>query len=189
MSAERHHAAPAPEFSRPFDCRNLPDKPRQVDIEATAAERKALADRFGIPAIQGLRADLTLTRRPGDVIAVAGRFTARVEQVCVVTLELFVSDVEEDFEIFFGEEGDSLEDDAFLPLDDEDLLEPVVGGRIDLGETVAQQLSLALDPHPRAPGVAFDAEAAGVGGDEGEEENEKPLAALRRLNIGGQKND
>ena len=29
--------------------------------------------------------------------------------------------------------------------------EPLVGGRLDLGEILAEELSLALDPYPRAP--------------------------------------
>jgi len=32
-----------------------------------------------------------------------------------------------------------------------DPVEPLEGGRIDIGEAVAQQLSLSLDPFPRAP--------------------------------------
>ena len=46
-----------------------------------------------------------------------------------------------------------------------ELVEPAPGGVVDIGEAVAQQLSLALDPFPRAPGVAAPeaaAEAAGA---------------------------
>ena len=38
-------------------------------------------------------------------------------------------------------------------------VEPLVAGAIDIGEAVAQQLSLALDPFPRAPeALALSAE-------------------------------
>ena len=39
--------------------------------------------------------------------------------------------------------------------DADDAPEPIEGGIIDLGEAVAQQLALALDPYPRAPGAAI----------------------------------
>jgi hypothetical protein len=37
--------------------------------------------------------------------------------------------------------------------------DPIIGGVIDLGQVVAEQLVLALDPFPRAPGAAFDSPA------------------------------
>ncbi len=36
---------------------------------------------------------------------------------------------------------------------DEDEAEPVVGRTIDLGEALAEELALALDPYPRVPGA------------------------------------
>ena len=44
-----------------------------------------------------------------------------------------------------------LQDDEDL----EDLPDPIVNGRIDLGGLVAETLVLGLDPYPRKPGVAF----------------------------------
>jgi hypothetical protein len=43
--------------------------------------------------------------------------------------------------------------------DDEEEVEPVVGGVIDVGEAFAEELGLALDPYPRAAGAALDAGA------------------------------
>ncbi len=37
-----------------------------------------------------------------------------------------------------------------------DAAEPFDGDAIDIGEAVAQQLALALDPYPRAPGVSLE---------------------------------
>jgi uncharacterized metal-binding protein YceD (DUF177 family) len=41
-------------------------------------------------------------------------------------------------------------------LEDPDPPEAIVDGMIDLGELLTQQLALALDPHPRKPGVDLD---------------------------------
>ena len=45
-----------------------------------------------------------------------------------------------------------------------DLPEPLPEGALDLGETVAQQLSLGLDPYPRAPGSELDSRWRGETG-------------------------
>jgi hypothetical protein len=51
---------------------------------------------------------------------------------------------------------------------------PAEAGAVDMGEALAQQLSLALDPYPRAPGAELPAEATD-GGAHG------PFAALAKL--------
>jgi hypothetical protein len=37
-----------------------------------------------------------------------------------------------------------------------EVAEPFEGDAIDIGEAVAQQLALALDPYPRAPGASLE---------------------------------
>ena len=66
--------------------------------------------------------------------------------------------------------------------DDEEEVEPVIGGAIDLGEAFAEELGLALEPYPRAAGAALDADAlaphVSVGSEHGAS---TPFAALRQL--------
>jgi len=57
--------------------------------------------------------------------------------------------------------------------DDPDDIPADESGVVDLGEELVQQLSLALDPYPRAPGAEIPPEHAG--GAHG------PFAALARL--------
>jgi hypothetical protein len=59
----------------------------------------------------------------------------------------------------------------------EDLPDPIVAGRIDLGALVAEFLALGLDPYPRKPGVEF-AEPQGAAH---EPVGESPFAKLRGL--------
>ena len=58
----------------------------------------------------------------------------------------------------------------------------MIGGVIDLGEAIAEELGLALDPYPRAAGAALDADAltphVSVGSEHGAG---TPFAALRQL--------
>lgn len=175
-----------PEFSRMVRVDRIPASGMALDIEAKPAERVALADRFGIPSIDMLRAELTLrVLAGGAVVRVTGRIQAQVVQTCVVTLEPVPESVDERFTLSFGREvAEEIGAEIELSLDEEDPPDPIVDGAIDVGEAVAEHLALALDPFPRKPGIVFEGgeeEAAG----EAEEPEEKPnpfavLAQLRK---------
>lgn len=173
---------PAPEFSRPVPVNGLGDTVRSKQIEATAEECAALAERFSLPAIEALTADFVI-RRPnlGPIITVEGHFKASVVQVCVVSLEPFPTTVEDGISLSFTLDPvvDALEID--IDAADPDEPEPLESGRLDLGELAAQHLSLALDPHPRAPGVALPDEVKAEDDDPEEEGPPNPFAALAAL--------
>jgi uncharacterized metal-binding protein YceD (DUF177 family) len=135
-----------PEFSRPV--RLTPDA-REVVLEANEAERAALAARFGILGIAALTARLRLEPEPGGSVRARGRLKAAVEQACVVTLDPVAQAVDAPLDLRILDEGEAPGDDD---PDSPDEIESA-GGLVDLGEAVAEQLSLALDPYPRAPGA------------------------------------
>lgn len=168
-------SGPPREFSRRLPVERIGSTPVAERIEASEAERGNLAARLGLVGLRELAADLELVRRPGGLIRLTGNLRAEVEQTCVVTIETFAAHVEESFELFFAERPDERAADLDIdPLDDEAWPEPVENSAIDLGEAVAQQLSLALDPHPRAPGAELDRASAG---DDGKENPFRGLAA------------
>jgi uncharacterized metal-binding protein YceD (DUF177 family) len=176
-------AAIPPEFSRPISTLRLGSEPARYEVAATAAERAALADRFGIPAIHVLEAEIGLQRRPEGDIAFAATMRAAVTQICVVTLEPFDVSVEEPFTLVFRPGIDEDEADRLaLEEPDEETVEPLVNDQIDIGEVVAQELALALDPYPRGPGAAAadGGEGQSAGQDTVTERSESPFAVLRR---------
>ena len=64
-------------------------------------------------------------------------------------------------------------------LADEQEVEPVIGGAIDIGEAFAEELGLALDPYPRAAGAALDEGALAPHVSVGSEQGARtPFAAL-----------
>lgn len=139
------------EFSRPIDIAALPPGETVRAIAATAAERAALARRFSLIALDRLEARVTISRMAGGLLRLAADLSADVVQECVVTLEPVASRVEDRFTLLYGEsQGEAGER---VLSGEAELVEPVSGGVVDIGETVAQQLSLALDPYPRAPGA------------------------------------
>lgn len=135
-----------PEFSRPI---RLTPEPREVVLDATAAERAALAARFGILGIHALAARLRLRPEPGGTVRARGTLSAEVEQACVVTLEPVRQRVEADLDLRILGDGETPADED---PDSPDEIESQ-GGAVDLGEAVAEQLALALDPYPRAEGA------------------------------------
>jgi len=165
-----------PEFSRPFRLDELGSAPRAVTIEASAAERAALAARFGLLSIESLVASAELVRE-GDMVRANGKLTAKVVQPCVASGEPVPAAIAEDFALRFvpgttdaGAEEIELEQGELDEVEYE-------GSAIDLGEATAQTLALALDPFPRAPGADEKLRQAGVIG----EDEAGPFAALKAL--------
>jgi len=142
-------SVPAPEFSRPFPLAQLTAAPEHVSIAASAAECRRLADRCGLLGLAALNAELDLRRGPLGEVEVAGALVAQVTQECVVTLEPFTATVEDRFDLRFAP-GPAPTGDLVIEAGAEEPPEPLEGDALDLGEIVAGQLALALDPHPRA---------------------------------------
>lgn len=157
-------AVPAPEFSRLVIADKVPRNGMHETLAANADECAALAGRFGLLAIRELKAVARLKRIKRDYIRVTGEFEASVIQYSVVSLEPVPARVSEPFSAMFAPDHllPKMTDDpegfdlASVLDEDSDLPEAMPGGRIDLGELVAQHLSLALDPYPRLPGESFN---------------------------------
>ena len=139
------------EFSRPVPLDRISASWTHHSIEAEEAERIALATRFDLVAIDRLTAEVRLRRdRAGTQVAFLAHFSASVVQQCVVTLEPTPAEIDEELEIRFDLSAEILA--AELDIDaDEESVEPLEGDVIDIGEVIAQHLSLALDPFPRHP--------------------------------------
>lgn len=165
-----------PELSYIVETARVPASGVNVDIAADEKQRKALAGRFGINGINSLTAHIVLKRINGTQIRVHGDFEASVVQTCVVSLEPFEETVRDNFTVVFSqEEGTSLKvNEIDLDMSQEDDVEPVENGRIDVGELTAEYLSLALDPFPHAPDAVFDARPV-------REKEENPFSVLEKL--------
>lgn len=178
---------PCLEFSRPVPLERLGRNAIVEEISATATERAALARRFGLLGLDRFAAMLRIGAADGGgPIRVDGHLSADATQACVVTLEPVASRVEEDFCLLYSLKADPAVVEAgevIVEPEGEGPPEPLGGAGIDLGEIVAQQLALALDPYPRAPGAA-SAEPSGEGTGP-EPAAEGTFAVLRSLKFGG----
>jgi uncharacterized metal-binding protein YceD (DUF177 family) len=170
-----------PEFSRLVRVDTLGTAPRTVSVEASDAERAALAERFGLIAIDVLSAEAALSLE-AEAVTASGRLEARVVQSCVATGEPVPATIAEPFRIEFRPPPGSVNADEEVELGESELdVMFYEGAAVDLGEAVAETMSLALDPYPRCPAAEAALQAAGVRSEEEARAEASPFAALKAL--------
>lgn len=172
---------PKAEFSRPLAVDKISSNGMTETLEADEQERRRLAGRFGLLDIKKLEAKLDIqSARAGQAVEVTGKLIADVVQKCVVTLEPLPAHIEHTIDVLYEvtlrpQTGGELA--HMEPHESE--TEAVDNGFIDLGELVAQNLGIALDPYPRKPGVVFAETEIG--------KNMAPAGALAKLAEWGKK--
>lgn len=139
------------------------NEPTCYVLEASLKELEALAERFDVEKIHSLNAELTIY--PGDIVRIKGNIKALTQRECVVSLEKFDEKMEESFEVLYADS---------IPSDSDEIIDIIDKGRIHLGEIVAEQYGLALNPFPKKPGVK-----SSYG--EVEEEGQHPFANLEKI--------
>ena len=138
----------------------IPEDGLHRDIEATEAERQAIAALAGLRELPRLAASFDLLPAGGGRVHVRGRVSAAAGQTCVVTLEPLTSEVDEEVDVMFSPHvADQVaaagSEDAAEDALAEDPPEPIVNDEIDLGALAAEFLLLGLDPYPRKEGAVF----------------------------------
>ena len=142
------------EFSRRIEADKITLNPWTDRFEATEKECEDLSRRFGIESLKNLKAEVTLRRiAENKMILAEGKFDADVVQNCIVTLDPVRSHISAEFSSTYTENNLHFLPGAEIAVspEDEESPEPIENGIIDMGEMVAQQLSLELDPYPRSP--------------------------------------
>ena len=137
------------EFSRPLQVDRVPNLGCHERLAANEKECAALAKRFDLPKIHSLGGLLKVVPWRGGGLKITGTLNARVDQVSVISLETFTSDLEFAVERYF------LSPRAGQPTAEEDV-DIIENGSVDLGEILAESMALELDPNPRMEGEVFN---------------------------------
>jgi len=174
--------APDP-WRAPVMVAHIPETGLHREIEATAAERQAMADVAGLRDVLSAHAAFDVVPKSGGRLHVTGYVRARIGQTCVVTLDPIESEIDEAIDLTFGPEAEArrLADLIKEGRDDEeppevaDPPEAIVNGIIDLGRIATDALFLAIDPYPRKPGAVFETEVTAL------DPEDHPFAALKAL--------
>ena len=152
----------------------------RLDLVADESERRSVAERLALSALDRLEAHVTLSRT-GPMIRADGRIAATLEQSCVVTGEPVAAHVDEPFALLFMPEPEGGGPDEEIELGEQDC--DVVfydGAAIDLGSAVADTLALSVDPYPRSASAEAALKEAGIM----TEEQASPFAVLSKLKKG-----
>jgi uncharacterized protein len=143
-------------FHRPQKLAALPDAGLEVTIEAKPSEREGLAKYLDVQAVSLVRARLLLRRWRGNGLQLTGTLEAKVTQTCVVSLEPLETAVACPIDRKFLAEPllkrDADPHELIIDPDGEDPPDPLPNA-LDLGDLVAEELALNLDPYPRKPGL------------------------------------
>jgi uncharacterized metal-binding protein YceD (DUF177 family) len=176
-------------FSAIFDLGVLRDAGAEITLAPNPAERAAIAQWLGIESLDSFKAAIRLSRQTEDNYLYDARFEADVVQACVITLDPVPSHLSGEFRRALRvlprpskakrRKTAAVEAPAAIVLaaldpaiEEPELLESPL---FDLAAPVLEELSLALDPYPKAPGAVFEAPL------EPAEPSENPFAVLEKL--------
>jgi uncharacterized metal-binding protein YceD (DUF177 family) len=149
---------------------------QRLDLVADEAERAGVARRLGLLALDRFEATVTLSCG-GQEVRASGRLRAMVSQACVATGEPVPAEVDVPLALLFRPDPGSAPDEE-VELSEEDCDVIFHDGReIDLGQALADELALSLDPYPRSARADDALRDAGVLS----EAEAGPFAALAAL--------
>jgi uncharacterized metal-binding protein YceD (DUF177 family) len=169
-------------ISRPYNLNRLGQAGDTVDVQISDPERTTLAAFVGVPRIDAFSAQIELKKISPNRFQLDFSLAVDICQSCVVTLVDVPAHIERRFsrELHFNPALHRALDRAEpedIPLED-DVPEEIASLHYDLAAPLIEELVLAIDPYPRAPGVAFEPPA------DGPEAPESPFAVLKGLKSG-----
>lgn len=157
-------------------------KPQDLTIVPSGEDLARIAETYGLVGLRDIALEVTLRPWKRQGVALDGRLRGIAVQSCVVTLAPLEQLIDERFVRHFDPaaeadgEGAEIEVDALA----EDPPEPLVGGRIDLGAVLCEQLALVLDPFPRADGAEVP-EAFRAPEGEADDPDDRPPSPFAKL--------
>ena len=124
-------------------------------LEPDSEARHRIARALDLQELQDFSAEMDVTPTPSSSAwTLKGRVTAHAVQTCGLTLDPLPADVDRRFSIQLVESAPQETDEIEVTLDEDDV-DPIEDGKIDLGQYAVEQLALSLDPFPRKPGAEF----------------------------------
>lgn len=172
-----------PPFARDYDLGDLRRGDEEIRVEARGQDLARIAAWADVRAVESFGATVRLRKHSPTRFALDADLVADIVQDCVVTLEPVRSHIDRPFhrELHLAEPV-RLKPHESIPLSagagDDEVPEEIESLTYDLAAPLLEELLLAIDPYPRAPGVEFAAPP------EPEVRPESPFAVLKSLKGG-----
>jgi uncharacterized metal-binding protein YceD (DUF177 family) len=164
-------------FEKFVELTNLSEAGMDILLAPSEAERSQIADWSDVSAIPFFEAKVTLKRLSPSRFSYVAELRAEVIQPCSVTLEPVTQRIEERFSRELHLTHATRHRPELVELapgaGEDEAPEEIESSRYNVAGPVLEELSLAIDPYPRAPGVAYEAPA--------EDKPPSPFAALAKL--------
>ena len=171
----------SPPLSVIYDLSDLSSAGAELTIAATPEQRAGLAEWVDVKSVETFEANIILKRHSATRFEYWAVLSADVLQTCVVTLEPVPAHLSLDIQraLHFTKipQSANIEPEELSAGSDE-APEEIQDLRYDIATPLLEEFSLAIEPYPRAPGVAFVAPPE-------EEPPESPFAVLKALKSKG----
>ncbi len=145
------------EFSRPVDLNNIPAKGRHLKFQATDEETSALVQRYAVQGLDGLIAECDIIPARKGEFKLKAIFKANILQACGISLDPVSEAITGEFTLALRQPprqftGQKQQEGPEIDFDfEEEDFEILKSNMIDVGEMIAQHLSLEINPYPRSP--------------------------------------
>jgi hypothetical protein len=145
-------------IAHPYLLGRLSQAGDEVMIAPGKEDLERIADWAGVDALEAFTAKIELRKLSSTRFAFDADLVADIVQSCVVTLEPVRTRVERRFsrDLFLTAQAHQMAKEIEIAPLDEDGREEIASLGYDLAAPVLEELALAIDPYPRAPGVAFE---------------------------------
>ncbi|HVZ70459.1 MAG TPA: YceD family protein [Rhizomicrobium sp.] len=169
--------APDVPFEKFIELSSLSEAGMEIVIAPNEAERAQIAEWAEVTSIPSFRAAITLKRNTPSRFSYEADLRAEVVQPCVVTLEPVTQIIEQKFTRQLHLTHAARRRPELVELSpgagEDESPEEIESTRYNVAGPVLEEFSLAIDPYPRAPGVAYEPPP--------EEKPESPFAVLKQL--------
>lgn len=148
-------------LERILDLADVPDAGYDARISASVDELRRLAEWAGVDAVTRLDGEVHVDRQSRTRFRIETTFEADIVQTSVVSLEPVCSRIVRAFERIlhlspglhrFADKGGLVAPASA----DDGVPEKIESSRYDLAAPLREELALAIDPYPRAPGETFE---------------------------------
>lgn len=169
-----------PPIEQIYDLNRLSEAGYETTLSLDEAARLRLAEWVDVVSIERFEATIGLRRLAPGRFAYTAQFEADITQNCAVTLEPVYSKVVRDFSrtlhlVPHISSGFTTGGELSPGSGDDEVPEEIDSSHFDLAAPLLEELVLAIDPYPRAPGAAFEPLADEI------DETDNPFAVLKSL--------